>query len=106
MATHHKGLNLEQWRQLSFEYQLGNIGSEITRARIWDEKGDNEQRNRALERALELIDLTLQDTQAGEIKILRDVVQDKLAMKNAYDCPLDTLENYFLPFALLARDKK
>ena len=105
MLAHHNDLSLEQWQRLSFEYQLGNIGSEITRARAWEEKGDHEQRNRALERALELIDLTLQCTQAGELKILRAVAHDKLAMKNTYDCPLDALENYFLPFALLARKK-
>jgi len=107
MSTHHKGLDVEQWQQLSLEYQLGNIGSEIARARVWEEKGDDKQHNRALERAFELLRMTTTSMPPDhEVIALQNVVQDKLEHTGMYECSTESLEQYCLPFAILARKDK
>jgi len=47
----------ERWHTLSLAEQLGNVGSEVSRALKWRSRNPEISR-RALERALELIDLT------------------------------------------------
>lgn len=95
---------LERWKLLSLAERISHLGSEITRARSWEEKADRVQRDRALERALELIDTTLALTPATrELVIMRDVVTDMRNNTGYYTCSLTFLEEYCLPFALLAR---
>ena len=83
--------------------QIGNIGSEITRARVWQEKGDSISRDKALERALGLIDAALSNQSRPacqrELVRLREFV---MTIARDYSL-LNQLENYCLPFALLAR---
>ena len=87
--------------------QMGNIGSEVTRARVWQGKGDCASRDQALGRALGLIDAALSNqirpTQQRELNSLR-VILAALPVQES-DCLriLRQLENYCLPFALLAR---
>ena len=50
-----------RWQKLSLFEQLGNIWSEVGRARKWQGKNEKNFRG-AVERALELFDLTLEDT--------------------------------------------
>lgn len=58
---YHKKLAAGRWKELSFEEQMGNIGSEVGRSFNWFKQGDKERFNRAFEMALELFDLTLED---------------------------------------------
>ena len=51
----------KKWFQLSLSEQMANIGSEVIRAVKWHNKGEKEHKEKALERALELFDLTLSD---------------------------------------------
>ena len=87
--------------------QIGNIGSEITRARVWQEKGDSVSRDKALERALRLIDAALlnqvRPAHQRELACLRALVATAPAADSKYLTILRQLENYCLPFALLAR---
>lgn len=53
-------MELSRWEKFSKNQQLLMIGSEFLRAKTWQYK-DKEKFFSALERALELIDLTLQD---------------------------------------------
>lgn len=53
-------MELERWKNFSKHQQLLTIGSEFMRAKTWQGK-DREKLLSALERALELIDLTLPD---------------------------------------------
>ena len=57
----HSGLTSERWEQLSLLEQLGNIGSEVGRALKAKEQGNTQRLEGALDRALELFDLTLAD---------------------------------------------
>ena len=50
-----------RWQTFSLSEQLGNIGSEIERAIKWGGRGDIEHRAKALERSIELLDLTIAD---------------------------------------------
>lgn len=56
----HKKLTSGKWSELSLIKQLANIGSEVSRARKWQGKDEKIFRG-AVERALELFDLTLED---------------------------------------------
>ena len=60
MEIQHRDLAAGRWWALSLFDQLGNIGSEISRATGWMSR-NSEASQRALYRALELIDLTLDD---------------------------------------------
>lgn len=107
MAFIHKQLARGRWQKLTLAEQLGNIGSEVTRMRIWQEKGDQQNFWSAGERALELIDLTLADKrrlpQLREIARLREVVTDIMTGSKEYGSLIKTIEDYCLNFALIAR---
>ena len=103
-------INEQRWFNFSLCEQMGHIGSEIARARIWDNKHDNATSHRCLERALEMIDLTKNDgrlyKRRREICYLRECVADKYINANIYDVSLASLEKYCLEFALVARKDK
>lgn len=61
----HKHLAEGRWREFSFIEQMAHIGSEIERTILWREKGNPEYSNLAFERALELIDLTIDNAKTG-----------------------------------------
>jgi len=100
-------MNLEKWQKLSLAEQMGNIGSEFSRAKHWEENGDFDSRQKAFERMIELIDLTISDkrwrSRLSEILRLREVICDLLIRGRNYDVSLESLQNYFLFFALIAR---
>jgi len=102
----HKELASGRWFKLSLMEQLANIGSEVSRARKWQGKDKNFFWG-AVERALELFDLTLEDKRwrgrLREIARVREVFCDTVLGKKNYQTSLEDLERYFLPFALFAR---
>jgi len=53
-------MELERWKKFTKQQQLLTVSSEFMRAKTWQGK-DREKFLSALERALELIDLTLSD---------------------------------------------
>lgn len=55
----HKELAQGRWKDLSLCEQMANIGSEVSRTIKWKEKQNPVQSQKAFERALELIDITL-----------------------------------------------
>lgn len=107
MSPIHKTLTVNSWQKLSFAEQLGNIGSELSRARSWEEKGDLTAHNKSLERALELLDLSLQQSPnqavSRELSRLREILADIFSQTYSYHISLKKLEQYCLPFAILAR---
>ena len=55
--VYHKELKESgRWSSMSFFEQMGNIGSEVSRACKWKEKGKPEMMQKAFERGLELLD--------------------------------------------------
>ena len=95
----------DRWSKLSFAQQMGNIGSEICRARICEEEGSTELKHSSLERAFELIDLTLdvqqKPSRRRELTRFREVVADWYADAHTYNVRPRILEDYCISFMLL-----
>lgn len=103
----HKELASGKWFKLSLAEQLANIGSEVSRVRKWQGRDDKIFWN-AVERALELFDLTLEDTRWREARLreiarVRELFCDTVLGGKDYQTSLKDLERYFLPFTLFAR---
>jgi hypothetical protein len=105
----HRDLAAGRWAQLSLAEQLGNIGSEISRTVKWSGRNAALARG-AFERALELIDLTLDDprhrqsvARLRELSRMREVVVDFFDGSNQYQSPPENLQKYFDAYALAAR---
>jgi hypothetical protein len=108
MIFQHKELAAGRWYKLSLAQQLGNIGSEVSRAANWQNK-DEKLFWGAAERALELFDLTLADPRwkgrRFEIARAREVFCDALYGGQMYKSSLQNLISYFDQFALAAINK-
>jgi hypothetical protein len=96
------------WFEMSLMEQLGNIGTKVARATRAKEAGNDQRAWHALVRALELFDLTIADERwigpkLREICRSREVVCDFIAGDNDYGSTADSLDRYFLPFAVAAR---
>jgi hypothetical protein len=92
------------WLKLTRSQQLGNIGSEIARARHWNAHNDDVNHKKALERALELLDLTLDDRRwesgVKEITRFREIVAARFCDQMLFDVPLEDLESYCVTFVI------
>lgn len=102
----HKQLAAGRWYKLSFIEQLGNIGSEVSRVIRWQDKDEN-LFWAAIERTLELFDLTFEDRRwrgrLREIGRVREVFCDAVFGGQEYKSSFEDLDRYFLNFALLRR---
>ena len=107
MQFAHKNLAEGRWSELSLAEQLGNIGSEVGRARKWEGR-DKKIFEGAWTRALELFDLTLSDSRwigrLREIARAREVFCDAVFGGKEYKSTLEDMEKYFYPFAVSARN--
>lgn len=105
----HKELACGRWYTFSLCEQLGNIGSEVSRARLSQGK-DGKRFENAVERALELFDLTLSDSRwKGRLKEIgraREVFCDAIFGGKEFKSSLADLERYFNNFALAALSSK
>lgn len=109
MTWQHSTLASGRWQTLSLAEQLGNIGSEVSRTKNWQNKNPATAA-KASERALELLDLTINDkrwyTGLKELTRLREIFCDTIFNEGQeYQSSLTDLEKYFFPFTLLARSK-
>ncbi len=109
MTFQHKQLAGGRWFELTFIEQLANVGSEVERTISWRNKGNKDYSNLAFERALELIDLTLQDPRnrmyprLKEVARVREALADYFMGENQY-CSTDELwQKYFYAFSFAAQ---
>ena len=108
MGSHvlHKSLAKGKWFELPLAEQMGNIGSEVSRASRWRGKDEN-LFQAAVDRALELFDLTMNDPRwkgrLREIARAREMFCDAVCEGASYGSALDGLQEYFDEFALAAR---
>lgn len=101
--------HLARWHQLTLAEKLGNIGSEISRAHSWQRRGDQDQIKRSLERAVTLLDQSLDNqrlTATRELLRFREVLSAMSNGSNAYTVSLEMLQRYCLAFAISSRQGK
>ncbi len=102
--TYHSDMQASgRWTELSFFQQMGNIGSEVSRACRWKEKGKPEMMLRAFERGLELLDMTIAVSHGPRRRELlrgREVLCDFFAGENVYGSTAARLQRYYDAFAL------
>lgn len=100
-------MNLERWNKFTLYQKLGNIGSEVARARVWEEKQDTASRNLALERVLEMLDATLNgDLPASgkkELARIKEIIGSWFVGGKDIEYSPRLLENYFTDFSYITR---
>lgn len=106
MIYHHQQLAGGRFKELDFFSQMANIGSEVERAIAW--QGKNQQYSRlAGERALELLDLAIQDdknkARLRELTRLREALIDYFWFDNEFGSSDKLWHDYFLSFNYAAR---
>jgi len=103
----HKNLAAGHWYQQSFIEQMANIGSEVERALNWQTKHNATYCQRAFERSLELLNLTLEDTKGyprlKELCRLREALLDYFFGTNQFKLTEQSIRKYFLNFIYAAR---
>jgi len=104
----HASLAAGRWQALTLMEQLGNVGSEVERALRAHAQARTDRFERALDRALELFDLTASDPR-WELHQRREVLRAREQFCRVfYDDTAepdlaDYLRKYFLQFAVAAR---
>ncbi|MBD3232082.1 hypothetical protein GF322_05510 [Candidatus Dependentiae bacterium] len=97
----HKELASGRWFKFSLVEQLANVGSEIERTIIWKNKDINRS-NKAFDRALELLDLTISDPKnqkrLREILRVREALADHFVCDNEYNSTDEQWQKYFYNF--------
>ena len=109
MIREHKNLAAGRWLNFTFCEQMANVGSEVERAIIWGKKGNADYKQRAFYRAIELLDLTIQDPKnrkrLKEIVRVREMLADFFAFDNEYKSNETQWQKYFYSFTYAARLK-
>ena len=94
-----------RWANLDIFNQMGNIGSEVGRALSAKKLGNKERMSSAFYRGMDLMNATIEDWasqkngRAYELMIARE----QFAKSILTDDVDDTLEKYFMEFAIVAR---
>ena len=104
----HPSLAAGRWKTFTLAEQLGNVGSEVERAVRAHAQGRPDRFEPALDRALELFDLSAADSRwsgPGRREILRAREQFCRIFYDPTSEPdlADYLRRYFLEFAVAAR---
>jgi len=106
MSYQHAGLAAGKWNTMSLVEQLGNVGSEVGRVSRWQKK-DPQACEKAFSRALELLDLTIQDPRwegrRKELTRVREFLCDAMLGGSVYGSDFVDLDRYFYHFAVAAR---
>ena len=103
----HSALAAGRWQTFPFMMQLAHIGSEVSRANRAKDANDTDRLMAALERMLELFDLTISDpknrSRLREVCRAREVACDYFAGDNVYHSTGPSFDRYFLQFAMAAK---
>jgi hypothetical protein len=107
MTYQHSELAAGRWAEMSFCQQMANVGSEVERALNWQEKNNLEYSKKALYRALELLDLTINSVSKTsylkELTRIRECLLDFFVGENSYKQNKISIKKFFYYFGLSAR---
>ena len=102
-----KELFQARWARLSISEQMANIGSEVGRALNWRNKGNEDQSRKAVIRALDLLDLSLDTvrpfSRLKEFARLREALVDYFFESNQFASSEKLWRSYFDHFNYFAR---
>jgi hypothetical protein len=106
----HKDLAAGRWKELPFLERMANIGGEVERALTWREKNNAEYSRKAFERALELVDLTLESPEKRshlkELARLREALVDYFYGTNEFGSTESSWRKYFSHFTFAVRGNR
>lgn len=108
----HQDYAKGRWFSLSFEEQMGNVGSEVGRTLKRYQEGNQGYFQKAFDRALEPLDLTASDERWRRTPRLREILRSREVFcdyffgGNQYFSTPESLEKYFFHYALAARMSK
>ncbi len=98
-----------KWSKLDIFNQMGNIYSEVGRSFKTLGSEDTKTHNAAVERAIDLFDATIQSQRAIKSPKAKEVLRAKeqflsiITTKNTSQSAIDSLDRYFMQFAVAAR---
>jgi len=106
--AYHPEMAAGRWYAFNLDEQLGNIGSEVSRALSWREKNNEDLAWTAFAKSLELLNLTIDAPALNvgrrwEIGRVKEAFSDYFAGDNQYHSTAQDWRNYFDYFALRAR---
>lgn len=108
-TSQHQSLAGGRWKEMPFLEQMANIGSDVERALNWRARKNEAYSQKALERALELLDLALESAEGyprrKELARVRETLVDYFLGENQYGATDDLWKKYFFNFAFAARRK-
>jgi len=99
----------ERWARLTFNEQMGNIGSEVGRAIIAHRNGNEVRKTRAIDRAIDLFSATVEVTLGTPYAYrLKEVLRARdeflrLFFDGTFDRDAHKIDRYFTDFAFAAR---
>ena len=103
----HQGLTSERWSKFSIFEQLANVACDIGRTIDWKKKNDIQSSEAAFARALELLDLTIDDPKnkgprRRELRRVKEMIIDHFMCDNTYNTTDDEWQRYFDDFLYAA----
>jgi hypothetical protein len=110
MSHQHRELAAGRWKLFSFAEQMANVGSEVERTISWKAKGRQDFSDRAFDRAIELLDLTIAASanrpRLRELLRVREALADHFVFDNSYHSTPESWQRYFRCFLMAARGKR
>ena len=103
------GENLrKEWANFPITYQMGNIGSEVSRSLKWTEKGNKVRAAKAIDRALELFDFTISaniknHARLTEILKAREEFCDYFFGGNSWHTDPAKMQKYYDDFVIMSQ---
>lgn len=104
----HSAEARKDWQTRPITYQMGNIGSEVSRSLKWTAKGNQARADKAIDRALELFDFTIEanvknHARLTEILKAREEFYDYFFNGNSYHTDPAKMQKYYDGFAIMYR---
>lgn len=102
----HSEETRRDWPKHPIEYQMGNIGSEVSRSLKWVAKGNAKRAATAIDRALELFDFTIacntnNSARLREVLIAREEFCDYFFNNNSWRTDPARMQKYYDGFAMM-----
>ena len=102
----HGGDAYCDWLTRPITYQMGNIGSEVSRSLKWSAKGNQSRADKAIDRALELFDFTIEanvgnHARLTEVLMAREEFCDYFFGGNSFHTESDKMQRYYDGFVMM-----